>query len=195
MINDQIYREEEVISLIIQGDENAFATFFHHHKNRIYGLALKLTHSPSLAEEIVQNVFLKIWLKRADLMEIQNLQAYLFTIARNDVYKVLKQISKNYQKVLLAEEDLLPAENNSEDYVMEKEYTTLLRKAIDRLPHQQRQVYNLIKEQGLKREEAAVYLRLHPETVKSHLAQAMKNIRNFCMLHLQVFIGIMIILY
>jgi RNA polymerase sigma-70 factor (ECF subfamily) len=181
-----------VISLIIQGDENAFATFFHHYKNRIYGLALKLTHSTTIAEEIVQKVFLKIWLKRADLMEIQNIQAYLFTIARNDVYKVLKQIAKNYQNVLLTEE--IVTENNSENYVMEKEYSTLLRKAIDHLSHQQKQVYTLIKEQGLKREEAAAFLQLHPETVKSHLAQAMKNIRNFCLLHLQVFIGIMIVL-
>lgn len=194
MIKDQLYQEEEVISLIIQGDENAFATFFHHYRNRIYGLALRLTHSTSIAEEIVQDVFLKIWMKRADLTQIENLQAYLFAIARNDVFRVMKQIARNYQNVLLTEKEVL-IENTSEHYVMEKEYSTLLRKAVDRLPHQQKQVYTLIKEQGLKREEAAVFLSLHPETVKSHLAQAMKSIRNFCMLHLQTLIGILIILH
>ncbi len=182
-----------MIALVIQGDEDAFATFYHHYKNRIYGLALKLTHSTSIAEEIVQDVFLKIWMKRADLMQVENLQAYLFTIARNDVYRVMKQIARNYQHVLHKENEVL-TENSSEQYVMEKEYSTLLRKAVDRLPHQQKQVYTLIKEQGLKREEAAVFLNLHPETVKSHLAQAMKNVRNFCLLHLHIVIGVMIIL-
>jgi RNA polymerase sigma-70 factor (ECF subfamily) len=67
-----------------------------------------------------------------------------------------------------------------------------LRKAIDRLPNQQKKVYQYIKEKGLKREEAAGLLHLSPETVKYHLAEAMKNIRNFCMLRLDMFIGFII---
>lgn len=167
----------------MQGDESAFVVFFHHYRNRIYGLALRMTRSTCMAEEIVQEVFLKIWMKKADLMDMQNLKAYLFTLARNDIYKVLKQISKNYQKFLLAEQERLPVDNNSEGYEVEEEYTTLLRKAIDRLADQQKQVYNL-KERGLSREKAAVFLHLYPETVKSHLVQALRTIRNFCVLHL-----------
>ena len=71
----------------------------------------------------------------------------------------------------------------------------MLRKAIDRLPSQQKQVYQLMKEGHLKRHEVAHQLRIQPETVKYHLAQAMKNIRAFCMLHLGIFTGIIIILF
>jgi RNA polymerase sigma-70 factor (ECF subfamily) len=179
--------------MISQGDEKAFATVFDYYRNKIYGVALKLTHSTTVAEEIVEDVFLKIWSRRATLDEIENFSAYLFTIARNETYKILKQIAKNYKIVLLTESNESVAHNNTEDYVINKEFTSLLQKAIERLPQQQKQVYKLMKEEDLKRGEVAELLHLQPETVKFHLAQAMKNIRTYCMLHLNIFIGLTIL--
>lgn len=183
------FNEKDLLALIAEGDELAFARLFEYHRNRIHSIAFKLTHTSSLAEEIVQDVFLKIWLKRADLMEIQNFSAYLFIVTRNNVYSALKQIARNYKTTLLTDEDQALANDDTTDLVMEKEYSLLLKKAIDRLPSQQKQVYQLIKDQGLKREEVAQLLHIQPETVKFHLAQAMKNIRAFCMLHLGLFMG------
>ena len=194
MSNGTLYNEKELLALIAEGDESAFAKLFEYYRNRIYSIAFKLTNSTSIAEEIVQDVFLKIWLKRADLIEIQNFNAYLFIVTRNDVYRVLKQIARNYKIVLITDEDQSAAHNDTADLVMEKEYNLLLQRAIDRLSNQQKQVYKLMKDQGLKREEVADLLHLQPETVKFHLAQAMKNIRAFCMLHLGIFIGFAICL-
>ena len=184
MFPDQSYNEQELIKLIGQSNEPAFAQLFDHYRNRIYSVALKLTHSTTVAEEIVQNVFLKIWLRRFALNEIENFSAYLFTIARNETYQILKQIAKNYKIVLLRENDPSFVHNNTEEYLIGKEFSSLLQKAIDRLPHQQKQVYKLMKEGTLKRGEVAELLQIQPETVKFHLAQAMKNIRTYCMLHL-----------
>ena len=178
--------DKKVIALIIEGDESAFTEFYEHYHPMVYGVALKITHSTALSEEIVQEVFLKIWLKRSDLMNIENIGAYLFIIARNQVFKILKQIAKNYKAILLEEDDHVFAHNNLENTILEKENNHLLHQAIKRLPHQQKQVYTLIKERGLKREEAAEFLKLKPETVKFHLAQAMKNIRSYFALHLDL---------
>jgi RNA polymerase sigma-70 factor (family 1) len=194
MACDQSYNEQELIRLIAQGDESAFAQLFDHYRNKIYTVALKLTHSTTVAEEIVEDVFLKIWLRRSCLNEIINFRAYLYTMARNETYKILKQIAKNYNIVLLSESNESVVHNNAEDYLVDKEFTSLLQKAIDRLPHQQKQVYKLMKEEDLKRGEVAELLHLQPETVKFHLAQAMKNIRTYCMLHLNMVIGITILL-
>lgn len=188
-----LHNETELLQMISQGDEKAFATVFDYYRNKIYGVALKLTHSTTVAEEIVEDVFLKIWSRRATLDEIENFSAYLFTIARNETYKILKQIAKNYKIVLLTESNESVAHNNTEDYVINKEFTSLLQKAIERLPQQQKQVYKLMKEEDLKRGEVAELLHLQPETVKFHLAQAMKNIRTYCMLHLNIFIGLTIL--
>lgn len=190
---DNLYNEQHLIQLISQGDENAFAKLFDHYRNKIYGIAFKLTHSTTVAEEITEDVFLKIWLRRSALNEIENFSAYLFIIARNETYRILKQIAKNYKTVLLSENQEAIADENSEDYVIGKEYASLLQKAIERLPHQQKQVYRLMKEEELKRAEVAEILQIKPETVKFHLAQAMKNIRAFLMLHLNLFIGFTIL--
>lgn len=189
-----MYNEEEIIALIIQGDETAFGRLFEHYRDKVYSIAYKLTHSTTVAEDVVEDVFLKIWLKRNELAAIQNFDAYLFTITRNDVYKIMKVSAKNYKVSELTDLNQLPAKNDTEDYLMDKEYRSLLQKAIDRLPDQQKQVYQLIKEQDMKREAVANILRIQPETVKFHLAQAMKNIRGFCMLHLKTFIGFIILL-
>ena len=191
---DQPYNEQELIQLIAQSDEIAFAKLFDHYRDKIYTVALKLTHSTTVAEEIVEDVFLKIWLRRYCLEEIENFSAYLFVIARNETYKILKQIARNYKMILFTAKEATVHDNNTEEYLLSKEMTSILQKAIDRLPHQQKQVYKLMKEDDFKRGEVAELLQIKPETVKFHLAQAMKNIRNYCMLHLDSSIGIMLFL-
>ena len=193
LLPDNLYSEQQLIQLIAQDDEHAFAKLFGHYRDKIYGIAFKLTHSTTVAEEITEDVFLKIWLRRSALNKIENFSTYLSAIARNETYKILKQIAKNYKVVLLAENNEPLAHNNAEDYLIGKEYASLLQKAIDRLPHQQKQVYQLMKEEELKRAEVAEILHIQPETVKFHLALAMKNIRAFCMLHLNLFIAVTIL--
>jgi RNA polymerase sigma-70 factor (family 1) len=191
---DQSYSEQDLIQLITQNDESAFAQLFNCYRNRIYTFALKLTHSTTVAEEIVGDVFLKIWLRRTSLNEIENFKAYINIMARNETYKILKLIAKNYKMISLADNDVSVVSNNPDEYLINKELTSLLHKAIDRLPTQQKQVYKLMKEGDLKRGEVAELLQINPETVKSHLAQAMKNIRIYCMLHLNSPVGIMLLL-
>ena len=190
--NDTRYNQKELIELIAKGDEFAFARLVTNYKNRIYSIAFKLTKSDVIAEEIVQDVFLKIWVKRATLPGILNFDAYIFIITRNDVYKVLKGIAQSYKVTLLTDEHQLLTNKDTSDPVAEKEYNLLLQKAVERLPNQQKQVYNLMKNEGFKRNEVASQLDLQPETVKFHLAQAMKNIRAFCLLHLSICSGIVI---
>ena len=194
MLTEQSYNEQKLIQLVAQSDEIAFGQLFDHYRNKIYTVALNLTHSTTVAEEIVEDVFLKVWSRRSTLNEIGNFNAYIYVIARNETYKILKQIGKNYKVVLLAEMDACLIDNRTDEYLISKEMTSLLQKAIDRLPHQQKQVYKLIKDGDLKRGEVAELLQIQPETVKFHLAQAMKNIRAYCMLHLSSSLGLMLFL-
>ena len=194
MLNIRLHNEKELLKCVAEGDEGAFAKLFAHYRNRVYTIAFKLTRSNIIAEEIVQDVFLKIWQKGPDLPAIKNFNAYLFIVTRNHIYKVLKDIARNYKVVTLPDEDQVLSDSNTADFLVNKEYTLLLQNAIERLPSQQKQVYYLVKDQGFKRDEVAQQLHIQPETVKFHLAQAMKNIRAFCMLHLGFFIGFIIFL-
>jgi RNA polymerase sigma-70 factor (family 1) len=176
--------EKALLKQVSAGDENAFRQLFEHHRNTIYSIAFTFTKSVELSEEIVQDVFLKVWLRRATLNDIQHFRPYLFAVTRNYVYKVLKQISQNHKATVHLVDDELFVTNDIADLLIEKEYNLLLQRAVDRLPNQQQTVYKLIRDQGLKRHEVACQLNLKPETVKFHMAQAIKNIRSFCMLHL-----------
>src|SRR5688500_15308210 len=82
-----------VVTRVSQGDSAAFNDLFHKFSPRVYGFALKLTHSQSTAEEIVQDVFMKVWINRNSLGKIDNFPAYLYTITRNLTFNVLKRIS------------------------------------------------------------------------------------------------------
>jgi len=181
-----LYKEKELLALIAKSDEAAFAELFDHYRNRIYSSARKLSREISS----VQNVFLKIWLNRADLTGVNNFSAYLFVITRNEVYLALNRIARSYKIHSLFSKEQPPSDNDNERRFMDREYQNLLQKAIERLPVQQKKVYQLMKVQGLKREEAASLLRVHPETVKSHLAQAVKSVRSYCLLHLHLLYGL-----
>lgn len=188
------YTEQELLKLVAEGDRNAFTQIYNNYHNKIYSIAYELTESTTVAEEIVQDVFLKIWVKRDSLNEVEHFRAYLFTITRNYVFTALKRIARKESLEVSAIQDVPLYDHDTEDRVLNNEYTRILQAAIDRLPEQQKQVYNLIKKEGLKREEAAAALHLSPETVKTHLAQAMRSVRTYCLARLDISIALIILI-
>jgi RNA polymerase sigma-70 factor (family 1) len=188
------YTELELLKLVAEGDRNAFTQIYNNYRNKIYSIAFELTESTTVSEEIVQDVFLKIWVKRNSLHEVEHFRAYLFTITRNYVFTALKRIARKESIEVSAIQDAPLFDHDTEDRVLNNEYTRILQAAIDRLPEQQKQVYNLIKKEGLKREEAAAALHLSPETVKTHLAQAMRSIRIYCLARLDISIALIILI-
>lgn len=186
MSTPALYNETELLSRIAAGDEKAFTALFRHYNKKVYGIVVRLTRHNQLAEEIVQDVFLIIWQKRREIVLIQDFRAYLFTIARNKIYKALKRKAIDCKTDMIHRGASSSMHNDTENRIIEKDNNLLLQKIIDQLPAQQKKVYRLMKEQGMKRGEVAELLQIHPETIKSHLAQAMKSIRNFCMVHLKI---------
>lgn len=173
--------EKELLQLVSRGDEAAFAQIFHAYRNKIFTVALKITESTTVAEEIVQDVFLKIWLKRDSLPEVNDFASYLFIIARNHTFNELKKMARQ-EKFQQNPEGSEPIGSfNADDPLLNKNYEAILKEAISRLSPQQQKVYYYSKEEGLKREEIAEKMGISPETVKIHLSHAMKSIRAYCM--------------
>jgi RNA polymerase sigma-70 factor (ECF subfamily) len=185
--------EQNELRLIAAGDEAAFGRLFSRYRNKIYSIGLNLSRSVEIAEEIVQDVFLKIWVKRASLHEIKDFESYLFIIVRNEAYQVLQRMARQRLHLLRAGKEMETVHNETEQTVFSREYISLLQQAINRLSPQQKIVYQLVKEQGLKREEVASQLQLNPETVKTHLAQAMRNIRAFCQANMDLYILLLLL--
>src|SRR5579863_7598535 len=112
---------------------NAFNCLFDSYKNRIYGYVLAIAHSPYAAEEITQEIFIKLWLRRDILHEVENLDGYIFTIARN---KTLNHLRKAAYDVRLLRELQVRAlsagegVNNVEERALSGEFDRLLRDAL-----------------------------------------------------------------
>jgi len=186
--------KNDLLKLVSQGDRAAFERLFNSYSNKIYSIAFELTESSTISEEIVQDVFLKIWLKRDTLGGVEHFEAYLFTMARNYVFTALKRLARKESVEKNAMQRALLFYNDTENKVFEKDYEKILQAAVDRLPLQQRQVYNLIKVEGYKREEAAAALELSPETVKTHLAKAMQAIRAYCLARIGTSIALLLLI-
>lgn len=179
---------------VAEGDERAFSELFHQYRNVVYTIAYKITTSEPMAEEILLDVFLKVWLKREQLVGIEHFTAWLFTITRNQVFSSLKQLAvRRKAEGCAGGEEYLLQPANPDHQLLEKEYQQLLHEAVLRLSPQQKRVYQLIKEQGMKREEAARALNLSPETVKRHLAEAMQLIRGYCLAKADLYAVLLII--
>ncbi|QEC42946.1 RNA polymerase sigma factor [Pseudobacter ginsenosidimutans] len=174
---------KEWFKLIAGGDETAFRNLFDTYWEHLYSVALMLTKSEALAEDIVQEIFLKIWNKREELPEVEKPDSYLFIIARNHIYNVLKQQQREEQYNKHIIDWFEGARENPESELLFKESSELLNKAVANLSTQQRAVYQLAREQGLSYNEVAAQLNISPNTVKNHLTIALKYIREYLRHH------------
>lgn len=159
-----------------QGSELAFTTLYNQYKNNVYGTALKITKSKILAEEVVQDVFLKIWQNHQSLAEISNIENYLFIIARNHIFDMIKKIARDVSlENTVFQEDR--SFNDTDTAVKDDQYNIILNQILDQLPPQQQKIYKMAKWEGLSHQKIGEDLGISTATVKKHMAQALKFIR------------------
>jgi len=144
---------------------------------------MRLLKSEQLAEETLQEVFLKIWRMEQSLNELSNFDAYLKTLTRNRCLNILRGIiraNKNNEKYTRT---LDQTHNETEEAIILNDTRKALQEAINQLPPQQREVYLLCHEQGLKYEQAAKQLNISTLTVKTHMQRALKSLRTYLKNH------------
>ena len=173
-----LYDEKALLSEIARGDERAFKKLFDLYKRRFYSVVLKMTRSDEVAEDIVQDVFMNIWNKRERLVDIDNPSSYFFTAVYRRIYHHYRKIAQE-KKLLQVAPPVKESVNTTDEMVLARESNKLISQAITKLPPQQQRVFKLSKQEGLSREDVARQLQISPNTVKNHLADALKFIRTF----------------
>lgn len=176
--------ERELLQLVAEGDQQAFTTLVRQYRGNVYATALKLLHIPVLAEEVLQDVFLKVWLQRQELHEIENFPAWLHGVAKNTIYTAFRRSLRHKPAPIGDTHDEVADYVTADQQLLEKEYNLLLHKAIERLPPRQRETYRLVRQQGLKRTEVAEMMDISSETVKYHLDEATRKVRAYCLAQL-----------
>lgn len=176
MSKENKYNEGELLRQIAVGSEDAFRTVFYEYRGKLYNYILKVADSEEAAEDAVHDVFLKIWEHREKLPQIQHFAAYLFRMARNHAINGFRRMAK--EALFLAE---LRNENvaalQAADPIIQKEIRTYIQDAVAKLSPQQRKVFILSRQDGLKHEEIAQQLDISINTVRVHMSEALRSLR------------------
>lgn len=184
-MQDDFYNEQELLLKIAEDDQQAFSMLVERYKNNIYTTSLRIIQSAEIAEEVVQDVFMVLWQKRVSLPAIENFPGYLYGISRRTILYALRNFLKQRERQKKGLPPELMLHQDTADKLLEKEYQGILQRAIQRLPSRQQQVYTLIRQEGLSRQETAAQLGISPETVKSNLEEAYRKVRAYCLIFLQ----------
>lgn len=172
-----LYDEQRLLMEIADGSQSAFSALFAHYHPVVFSFSRKITHSDDLAMEAVQDVFLKIWLHRERLRDIENFAAYLNRLVRNHCFNMLRKLA-NESRTLSSHGEDAPQEDYSTLEKLEyNEVKQILDEAIETLSPQQKKVYELCHQKGLKYEEAAAELNISAQTVHAYMKEALKKIR------------------
>ncbi len=178
MATDNLHNEKDLLAKVARGDETAFTQLFYAYHNKLGRFVIRLTGSHEMAEEIVQDVFMKIWTKRETLIAIEHFDSYLYIVSRNHTYNCLRQLAKAHLKKKKIMERLNKFGIAQED-VVSSEYYRLIDQAVEKLPPQQQKAYILSRRECLKYDEIARQMNLSKETVKKYLKLATRSIKNY----------------
>jgi RNA polymerase sigma factor (sigma-70 family) len=176
----QAYDEKDLLTRLAAGEVRAFNEIYFRYNTIIFNAAMVYVKDTPSARDIVQQVFVKIWEKRAVIPEVENFQDYIVVISRNLIIDQFRRKSSEVRKVAVFGEIKLKRQiNNSSDLVEDHEYAHLLRSAIGGLPPQQKKIYLLINEERLSYKKTSVVLGLSKFTVKRHLELARRYVRDY----------------
>jgi RNA polymerase sigma-70 factor (family 1) len=180
------HREKELFREVATGSETAFAELFHIYSPRLEPVIHSLTRTESATKDIVQDVFLKLWVIREQLPEIESPDRWIFRMAFNRSFTWLKQKKSRERRL-----QKLATTQDSPEYTIEpdfreaaeqesffRETAALVRRAVDQLPAQSKRIYNM-RETGMKNTEIADQLGISEQTVKNTMSHSFRVIRSF----------------
>jgi RNA polymerase sigma-70 factor (family 1) len=158
------------------GEEKAFELLFKLFYERLLHFSLLYVHTREVAEEVISDVFVKLWNNRRNMAQIANLETYLYVAVKNQSLNCVSTSSG-----FSAAAGSLPLDRlvDTFDPGKEMEWRELqfdIEKAVERLPTQCKAVFKLIKEDGFKYKEAAEILNLSVRTVETQLARALQKL-------------------
>lgn len=177
MLTTAQYDEKILFSRLADGDEEAFRQLFHYYNKLLQPFVVKLTRNPSAAEEVLQEVFLKIWAHRRRLAEVDNPKAYIIRIVSNESIDYLQRRAKDQRLAEYIRNTAVEGAPSPEQSFSYRETEQRLQQAIEQLPQACRQIYRMSREQYKRIPEIASELNLSNSTVKNQLVKALKTIR------------------
>jgi RNA polymerase sigma-70 factor (ECF subfamily) len=177
------YEEKRLLKQISKGDEKAFRAFYDAYFNHLSAFIYKLCKSTEATEEIIQDVFVKLWVRRHSLSQMGSPEAYIFSMARNKTIDYLRRLVRDTHFMELLTGQLLTDSNDTEEQLNAKDLRELIEEALSGLSEQKKRIFQLSKEEGLSHDQIAEVMHLSKSTVKNHLSETLRHIRGHLRQH------------
>lgn len=168
------------------GSEQAFTQVYDYFSTPLYRNIFRMVKDEDITEELLQDLFLKLWTKRGDLDHHKPLKPYLYKMAASLVYNYFRKVAQDKRLVdqlILTTVDHI---SSVEEEIVGKEALDLLKEAIDRLPSQRRLVFTLCKLEGYTYKEVSERLGISGATINEHIVKANRAIKDFFLTHQDV---------
>ncbi len=170
-------QDNRIIDLLKDGSKEAFRFLYDEYGPKIHAFVLSYLKNSSDAEELLQEVFLKLWDIRSTLDSSKNIKSFLFKICINLIYDFIRR--KNIEKAYLdySEKDSQSFSDNTWHEVIYNEMVANLQQLVTKMPEQRQRIFRLSKEDGLSNDEIAQQLKLSRRTVENQLYRAVSSLK------------------
>ncbi|WP_339707911.1 RNA polymerase sigma-70 factor [uncultured Kriegella sp.] len=171
--------ERQLVIALSNGNERAFRVLFEMYRHDVYSYSFSLLKSSANAKEIVQDVFMKVWLHRSNLNPDLSFKSFVFTITKNLSFNFLQKAvnDKNLRFAIFQKSQQYY--NPIDRQIKEEEYELIRKKAIDGLSPKQRIIFNMSREESKSYQEISCELGISVSTVKNHMSKSLALVRTF----------------
>lgn len=176
----RIDNEQQILELVAGGSEDAFSKLFHGYLNQAGRVVFAIIGSKEQTEEILQELFVKLWRNRTQLTEVRDFNAYFFILLRNHTLNHLVKMATEKKKQ--QEYARFAVNQDGQGSTSPDHHLDILDKAIDALPLQQKTVF-LLRSQGYRNPEIATRMNLTTDSVKKYNQLAIKSIHRYLKVH------------
>ena len=183
----------DLVTALRTGSEPAFRELFNRYGGKVFRYVMRFVPTEPVAEELIQDVFMKVWNYRENLDAAQSFNNFLFRITKNHILNYLRDTQRD---VALNKEyrlSLSSFHNAVEESLIHEEYIELANKAIALLPDKRRSIFIMSRLEGKSYEQIAQALDISKDTVRLQMIKSIKSIREYLRLHGDVPIGMMIL--
>lgn len=171
------FQDEKIASLLVVRDEAVFELVFKTHYKNLYSYAFTILKDEDEAEEMVQQVFFKLW-ERSEKLTIEGpIAAYLYRAVHNESLNFLKHKKVKETHRLHVVYRMKNKSEQPQEKILSKELENKFKEALNELPEQCRTVFQLSRFENLKYKEIAEKLQISVKTVENHMGKALKLLR------------------
>lgn len=179
--------DAELLVLLSEDSVAAFETLYVRYKNKLQSFCLFILKSPTVSQDIVQEVFIKVWSMRKNITADKSFSNYIYTLAKNQSLNELRSAKRKevMENILVRQEEASDAENAETKFIV-KEYQALLEAAINDLTEHKRKIYVMSRNEGKSHKEIAEIMQISPHTVQSHISDSLRLISDYFFRHADV---------